>query len=818
MWQTPAKTAANAAHPGDHMVRLRLAAFGGGQRIGLPLLLAAGLFGAVAGQTQPSDTVVNPQAKVPGAPAAGKTVFDNACAVCHSAGGTGGRGPALNTGSFSRGGEDAQLFQTIHEGIKGSGMPSFAGLPNDDIWRVISYLRTLAPGGAAGPESALTGNAANGHTLFFGKAKCASCHEVNGQGSTIAADLSAIGSGSPAAIAAGMLHPPRRGRPIGRWVDVALTNGSTMRGYVTIEDSFDMVLRTIDGGSVSVDRKTVRSVTPAPIAPPPTDLSQLLSTTEQNDVVAYLAGQKARDVSGKIPLSKAGPPSAARLAASAAEPQNWLTYWGSYASHHFSELKQVTKANVGALQAQWAAALPGQSALQATPLVADGIMYVAGSPGEVQAIDARTGLRIWRFVRKQDVVNPYQINPSNRGVAVMDGRVFVGTLDNLIIALDARTGRELWEQRIANTLEGYTITGAPLAVAGKVMIGVGGGEYGLRAFLDSFDAATGKHLWRFNTVPGPGEPGNETWPGDTWKRGGSGVWLTGSYDPALKLLYYGIGNPAPSFNSVIRAGDNLYSASVVALDLETGKLRWHYQFTPNDSHDWDSEEAMVLVDRRIAGQDRKLLVHADRNGFYYTLDRTNGRFISGVPFVRQTWNDGFDAVGRPKVRPSSIANAAGAAAFPGVAATNFQAPSYDKLHDRFYVAYMDSEGAIASETPVFQTGKTYVAGRRPAPPPPASTAEQGIKALDAATGKELWKFALTQQSLSTGVLATRGGVLFAASPEGNLLALDTDNGKPLWHFPTGGRMSASPMSYAIDGRQYVAISAGNTVYSFALPK
>ncbi|WP_419816617.1 PQQ-dependent dehydrogenase, methanol/ethanol family [Glacieibacterium sp.] len=801
---------------------VRLAAFGNGQRLRLPLVLAAGLLCAVAGQTQPSDTVVNPQAKVPGAAAAGKAVFDSACAVCHSAGGTGGRGPALNTGTFSRGGEDAQLFATIHDGIKGSGMPSFAALPQDDIWRVVSYLRTLAPGGGSGGGAATTtaaaGNAANGRTLFFGKAKCSACHEVNGQGSDLGPDLSAVGAGSPDAIAAGMLHPPRRGRPTGRWVDIALNSGGTVRGYVTAEDSFNMVLRDVQGATVSVDRKTVRSVTPAPVAPPPTDLSQLLSTTEQADVVAYLSAQKARDVSGAIKLSKAGPPSPARLVASAAEPQNWLTYWGSYNSHHFSELKQVTKANVGGLQAQWAAALPGQSALQATPLVVDGIMYVAGSPGEVQAIDARTGLRIWRFVRKQDVVNPYQINPSNRGVAVMDGRVFVGTLDNLLIALDARTGRQLWEQRIANTLEGFTITGAPLAVAGKVMVGVGGGEYGLRAFLDSFDAATGKHLWRFNTVPGPGEPGNETWPGDTWQRGGAGVWLTGSYDPSLKLLYYGIGNPAPSFNVAVRAGDNLYSDSVVALDLETGKLRWHYQFTPNDSHDWDSEEAMVLVDRKIDGKDRKLLVHADRNGFYYTLDRTNGRFISGVPFVRQTWNDGFDAAGRPKVRPASIANEAGSAAFPGVAATNFQAPSYDKVHDRFYVAFIDSEGAIASEAPAFQKGKTFVAGRRATPPPPVSVPVQGIKALDATTGKELWKFELIQQSLSTGVLATRGGVVFAASPEGNLLALDTDNGKPLWHFNTGGRMSASPMSYAIDGRQYVAISAGNTVYSFALPQ
>ncbi len=289
-------------------------------------------------------------------------------------------------------------------------------------------------------------------------------------------------------------------------MDAVYKDGRKVRGYVRAEDSFSVVLRKEDGTVATIDRRAaeVRDATDAPA--PPTTVAHRLSPAEHDDLVAYLAGQTARAVTSEngIPLARAGAPTADRIRNSDAEPHNWLTYWGSYTGAHFSELKQIDPSNVGALQVQWAAQLPGQSSLQATPLVVDGVMYVAGSPGEVQAIDARTGLMLWRFVRKQDVVNPYQINPVNRGVAVLDGRVFFGTLDNLIIALDARNGRELWERRIADTLEGFTTSMAPLALPGKVIVSVAGGEYGLRGHVDALDAATGKQLWRFYTIPAPG--------------------------------------------------------------------------------------------------------------------------------------------------------------------------------------------------------------------------------------------------------------------------------------------------------------------------
>jgi alcohol dehydrogenase (cytochrome c) len=394
----------------------------------------------------------------------------------------------------------------------------------------------------------------------------------------------------------------------------------------------------------------------------------------------------------------------------------------------------------------------------------------------------------------------------------------VGTLDDLLIAIDARTGRELWERRLADTLEGYTITSAPLIIPGEVIVGAGGGEFGLRGFLDAYDPASGQRLWRFYTIPAPGEPGSDSWTSDSWKRGGGGTWLTGSFDARRQLLYWAVGNPAPNFNPAVRKGDNLYTDSVVALDPNSGQLRWHYQFTPNDSHDWDAVQDIVLTDRVIGGARREVLLHADRNGFFYTLDRQTGRFISAVPFVRQTWNGGFDANGRPVTRPDSIASPNPKQVYPALGATNFQAPSFDDKAGVLYIMFEDGPMAIASGEVRWQPGQTYNGGRRVAVRGAADDSMQGIKAINVATGRELWRYELTRRSGAAGVLGTRGGVLFAASGEGNLLALDSASGNPLWHFKTGGPITASPISYAVDGRQYVAIVAGNTLYTFRLPQ
>jgi alcohol dehydrogenase (cytochrome c) len=452
-------------------------------------------------------------------------------------------------------------------------------------------------------------------------------------------------------------------------------------------------------------------------------------------------------------------------------------------------------------------------------------MYMT-RPGEVAALDASTGRQIWRFTRPQKVKNPNEINPYNRGVAMVGNRLFFATLDAALVALDARTGLPVWEVQVADSMLGYSLTSAPLVVRDKVIVGITGGEFGARGFLDAYDTASGKRLWRWYSVPGPGEFGNDTWLGDSWKLGGSPMWLTGSYDVELNLLYWTVGNPGPQIDRSARGElDNLFSDSVVAIDPDTGQRKWHYQFTPNDGHDWDSAQDLVLVDRMWRGEMRKLLLHADRNGHFYVLDRTNGKFLSGTPFVYQNWNSGFDANGRPIQVPGSNSSREGSFfVYPTLGGgTNFQAPSYSPLTRWFYLAYVENGQQYVSTSVTYEAGRQYIGRATPGasavqPKPGEPSASSGIKALDPDTGRTMWDFKTYQGSNTNGVLATAGNVLFAAIRDGNLVALDAKTGRHLWHFQTGAAMAASPMSYSVNGRQFVAIAAGNTLYAFALPE
>jgi PQQ-dependent dehydrogenase (methanol/ethanol family) len=359
-----------------------------------------------------------------------------------------------------------------------------------------------------------------------------------------------------------------------------------------------------------------------------------------------------------------------------------------------------------------------------------------------------------------------------------------------------------------------------------VLVGITGGEFGARGFLDAYDAATGKRLWRWYSVPAPGEFGNDTWKGDSWKVGGSPMWLTGSYDPELNLVYWTVGNPGPQIDRSTRGElDNLFSDSVVAIDPDSGVRKWHYQFTPNDGHDWDSCQAVVLVDRVWRGRPRKLLLHADRNGMFFVLDRTNGEFLSATPFVYQNWNSGFDAKGRPIVVPGSNSSKEGSFyVYPTLGGgTNFQAPSYDPVRGVLYLEYSEAGQAYVSSPVPFEEGRQYIgrdtaAAGRVAPKAGEPSPSAGVKAIDPDTGKTLWDFKIFRGSLTNGVLATAGGVVFASLRDGNIAALDARSGAHLWHFSSGGNNAASPMSYAIDGRQFVALASGNTLYAFALPE
>ena len=504
-----------------------------------------------------------------------------------------------------------------------------------------------------------------------------------------------------------------------------------------------------------------------------------------------------------------------RLGNASGEPQNWLTYWGDYQGRHFSGLKQIDVSNVSRLEASWSIEMPGSSALEVTPLVVDGVMYTSGQPGQVFALDAKTGKQLWRYERAQKITPPGQINRFNRGVAMLGNRLFVGTLDAALVALDARTGRFLWETQIADPTLGYSITSAPLALEDRIVVGVAGGEFGAPGFVEAHDPSTGARLWRFDAVPAVGEFGHETWKGDSWQHGGSPTWLTGSYDSATGTLFWTVGNPGPDIDAEVRSGDNLFSCSVLALDPATGKRKWHYQFTPGDSHDWDATEDVILVDRMFHGQPRKLLLQANRNGMFYALDRSSGEFLSATPFVRQTWNTGFDPNGRPKLVEGWDSRPDGSiAVYPSlIGGTNFQAPSYSPETGWMYVATADSGQRFLRTPQAYEQGKQYQGGRgqRVGDPPAAA-----IKAIDPETGTPQWEHKIDRVSLSAGVLATAGGLVFAATGDGKLIALDARSGAELWSHSAGPSIAASPMSYAVEGRQFIAIAAGKTLYSFAL--
>jgi alcohol dehydrogenase (cytochrome c) len=382
------------------------------------------------------------------------------------------------------------------------------------------------------------------------------------------------------------------------------------------------------------------------------------------------------------------------------------------------------------------------------------------------------------------------------------------------VALDAATGRKRWDVVVADYQQGYSLTLAPLAIGNKILVGPAGGELGIRGFIAAYDAQTGKEVWRFHTIPGPGEPGHETWTGDAWQHGGASVWLTGSYDPQLNLTYWGIGNPGPDWNPELRHGDNLYSDSVIALDPDTGKLKWHFQFTPHDSHDWDSTHVPVLFEADVRGTRRKLVAVANRNAFYYVLDRTTGEFVTGLPYARQTWAKGLDDRGRPIVIPNTEPSPQGTLVWPNLnGATVWFSPAFSPLTQLVYVAVREIASVYFKREADYKPGTFFAGGGEASAP--GEKASGAIRALEAATGRKRWEFPMHSAPWS-GVLATAGGLVFSGSDEGNFFALDAKTGKPLWEFQTGGRIAANPISYAVDGKQYIAIASNRVLYVFGL--
>jgi alcohol dehydrogenase (cytochrome c) len=500
------------------------------------------------------------------------------------------------------------------------------------------------------------------------------------------------------------------------------------------------------------------------------------------------------------------------------EPGNWLTYSGNYFGHRFSPLSEITAANVAGLRVKWAYQFESGHA-ETSPIVVDGVMYVT-SPNSAVALDARTGRQLWKWNRPLPKdYHSIGFENVNRGPAILDGRLFVATLDCYLVALDIKSGAERWSTRVADYKPGYSLTLAPLAIKGKVLIGVSGGEAGIRGFVDAYDAASGQRSWRFWTVPAPGEPGSETWPQDeknknSWKTGGGSTWVTGSYDPESNLVYWGVGNPGPDWNADSRLGDNLYTCSLVALDGDTGALKWHFQFTPHDTHDWDSAHVPVLFEAEVRGTKRKLVAVANRNAFFYVLDRTSGEFITARAYARQTWAKGLDDRGRPMLLPGIEPSAEGTVIYPNLnGATVWFSPSYSPLTGLFYVSVRELGSIYYKREADYKPGTFFAGGGEAGIP--HDEKKGAIRALEVATGKLRWEFPLNTAAWS-GVLSTGGGLVFSGSDEGNVFALDAVSGKPLWDFQTGGAITSNPISFNVNGKQHVAIAADRVLYVFGL--
>jgi alcohol dehydrogenase (cytochrome c) len=501
-----------------------------------------------------------------------------------------------------------------------------------------------------------------------------------------------------------------------------------------------------------------------------------------------------------------------RLVNATKEPQNWLTYSGDYAGRRFSPLDQINTANARSLVAKWVYQTAATGKFETTPLVVDGILYATGQDDRAFALDARTGRPIWLYQRQL----PADIRPCcgrvNRGLAILGDKVFMATLDAHVIALDTKTGNLIWDISAVDYKSGYSFTLAPLAVKNFIVVGISGGEYGIRGFIDAYDADTGTRRWRFYTVPGPGEPGHESWEGDSWKIGGAPAWITGTYDPATNQLFWPTGNPSPSNRGEGRAGDNLYSNTLLALDADTGKLNWHFQFTKHDEHDWDATQVPIMID----SDGKRLIAQANRNGFFYVLDRTNGKLLSANAYAKTTWSGGKDAEGRPVANKESSPTPEGRTVCPGaIGSTNWMSPTFDSQTGLFYVTAREECDIFSTAPQPYEPGHAYY-GSAYFPSDKAEPYWGALRALDPNNGQVKWEFRHMSPTYS-GVLSTAGGLLFTGDAEGNFIALDAATGKPLWHFQMGGAVYASPIAFAVDGKEYVAIAAGSSLYTFGLP-
>jgi alcohol dehydrogenase (cytochrome c) len=701
-------------------------------------------------------------------------------------------------------------------------MPAFQ-IPERELKELVDFVRFLS---APANQSPAAGNVSAGAAFFRGKGNCANCHKAEGRGGTLGPDLSELGARRTLPeIEQSLRAPSARLTPGFKLVSIRTRDGRSLRGFAKNESNYDLQIQGLDGAFHLLRRQDIAELTHETSSLMP----ELHATeTEFRDLLAYLSrlpnaeSGELRPPSGAAPDAVSGE-SGGRNGISFSEivePRigDWPTYHGLLSGNRHSALRQIHTGNVAQLAPRWIFPFPNARRLEGTPVVVDGVMYVT-SANQAFALDAQSGRPIWRYQRPltKGLIGDAS-GAINRGVAVLGDKVFMVTDHAHLIALHRLTGSLLWDVEMADWREHYGATSAPLVVKDLVISGVSGGDEGVRGFLAAYKASTGERVWRFWTIPAPGEPLSETWGGAALPHGCATTWLTGTYDPQADLVYWTTGNPCPDYNGDERKGDNLYSDSVLALEPDTGKLRWHYQFTPHDLHDWDAQQTPMLIDAEFQGKTRRLLAQANRNGFFYALDRITGELLLAKPFVdRLTWASGVGPDGRPQLLSGGTPTPAGVKVCPAVeGATNWMSTAYNPETGLFYVMALEKCLTYSKSPAPWERGKSYYGGATR-----ESADDPGVKylrALDLKTGKVVWQYPQIGPANSWGgALSTAGGLVFFGDDSGAFAAVDAKSGAPLWHFHTNELWKASPMTYQAGGKQFVAVAAGGNILAFGLP-